>query len=222
MTPAETPVPDQSERGGDRGGDRRGDERRRLDRRTPPPYWRRPWALVAYGALAGVLVVGWLTSGREGGRDQPIVERGPTTLPAKQPPPVASAAPQAAYGVAGFERLTLEGTRAVGRRVHAELYCEQPTSYQVREGVNPEAAVAALASGGRVPAADCKWGAPEDTRREDFVLLVPPDLADQFAAAPLVTDQFQRRRRVRAELEWIGRSEALSLRAAGVFRGITR
>jgi hypothetical protein len=88
--------------------------------------------------------------------------------------------------------------------------------------VPPEAAVAALAANGRVPAAECKWGSANDPRREDFVLLVPPDLADRFASTPVVTDQFQRRRRISAEVEWLGRSEALALRPAGVFRGLAR
>jgi hypothetical protein len=110
----------------------------------------------------------------------------------------------------------------VGRRVRTELYCEAPGSYTVRQGVPPEAAINALASNGRVPAAECKWGSAEDSRREDFVLLVPPPLADQFASTPVVTDQFQRRRRVTAEVEWLGRSEALALRPAGVFRGLAR
>jgi hypothetical protein len=208
MASAETPATDQR----DRGGERRGNERRRLERRTPPPPWRRPWAFAAYGAAAAALVL--IVWGGLGGavrhRDQPIVERSVATQPPKAAPRVAPAPPEAAYGAAGFERLTLEGAAALGRRVRAELYCDQPRSYQVREGVR------------RVPAAECKWGGADDPRREDFVLLVPPALADQFATTPVVTDQFQRRRRVNAEIEWLGRSEALALRTAGVFRGLSR
>jgi hypothetical protein len=220
MAGADTSIPESR----DRGGERRGNERRRLDRRTPPPPWRRPWAFAAYGAVAALVVLlavtGWPATGRR--RDPPIVERPAATQPPRAAPNVAPAAPEAAYGAAGFERLTLEGAAAVGRHVRTELYCEQPASFRVREGVPPEAAVAALAANGRVPAAECKWGSANDPRREDFVLLVPPDLADRFASTPVVTDQFQRRRRISAEVEWLGRSEALALRPAGVFRGLAR
>lgn len=209
-----------------RSGDRRSDDRRRLERRAPPPPWRRPWAFAAYGALGAAILVAMLMpfSGRGSGRgDPPIVEKAPATLPAEPATRAAAPAPvEPAYGAAGFEQLMLEGPSAVGRRVLTELYCEQPGSYQVRAGVTPEAAVAALATNGRVPAAECKWGGPSDPRREDFVLLVPPALAEQFASTPVVNDQFQRRRRVAGEVEWIGRSEALALRPAGVFRGLIR
>lgn len=208
-------------------GDRRSDDRRRVERRSPPPPWRRPWAFAAYGAVAAAVIVLALMSfsageGRRG--DPPIVERAPATPPPAAPvtPTTAPGGVEAAFGASGFERLTLQGAAAVGRRVRTELYCEQPGSYQVRTTVQAEAAVAALAANGRVPAAECKWGGPGDSRRQDFVLLVPPELAEVFASTPVVTDQFQRRRRVAAEVEWIGRSEALALRPAGVFRGLTR
>ena len=38
--------------------------------------------------------------------------------------------------------------------------------------------------------------------------------------SPVVQDNFVERRRVTAEVEWVGRSEALALRTAGVFRGL--
>jgi hypothetical protein len=221
MEQTEASVPDNR----DRAGDRRGNERRRLDRRTPPPPWRRPWALVAYGLAAGMILVlslGGFPGTRDEPRDPPIVERRPGDAPPAESAAAAATPPQAAFGAAGFERLTLEGATALGRRVRTELFCEQPRSYQVRDGVPIEPVIASLASGGRVPAAECKWGGAGDPRREDFVLLVPPDLADQFASAPAVTDEYQRRRRVVAVVEWLGRSEALALRAAGVFRGLSR
>jgi hypothetical protein len=208
-----------------RGGDRRGNDRRRLERRTPPPVWRRPWAFAGYGAVGAAVLLYLLTgSGREGGGDPPIVERTPAiAAPQAAPPAAASDAPvEDASGGSGYERLTLQGPAAEGRRVRAELYCEPAGSFQVRVGVQPEAAVAALAAEGRVPAATCKWGDPADPRRGDLVLLVPPELADDFASAPVVTDQFQRRRRVSAVVEWIGRSEALALRHAGVLRAVRR
>jgi len=221
--------------------DRRANDRRRaLDRRAPPPLWRRPWAFVAYGVLGGLAVVLLWASLRGGGErarnnDAPLVKNDGTAAPAPAPepgtpppaPPAPSPAPggaaQEATGAAGFERLMLEGAAAQGRLVRTELYCEQPTSYQVKTDVLPdEPAVAALSSEGRIPAADCKWGGANDPRREDFLLLVPPALAGQFAAAPVISDDFQRRRRVVANVEWLGRSPALSLRTAGVFRGAAR
>ena len=213
--------------------DRRGTERRREERRAPLPPWRRPWAFVGYGVAGGLLFVllwGWM--GRDDPRppsnDAPMVTRepdAPSTAPTgpPAPPPAASnGAPQEAFGAAGFERLVLEGPAASGRMVKAELYCEQPTSFQVRTSVEAEASVAALTSGGRIPAAECKWGGANDPRREDFLLLVPPNLAAAFAAAPVASDEFQRRRRMVANVEWVGRSEALALRTAGVFRGLAR
>ena len=213
--------------------DRRGNDRRAVERRAPLPPWRRPWAYALYG-VAGALVLMLVWRGLSGGdspapkNDAPLVTReagnpGPApkeTPPAQRPP--ADGPVQAAYGAAGFERLVLEGPNAVGRVVKAELYCEQPSSYQVRTEVQAEPSVAALTSNGRIPAAVCKWGGADDPRREDFLLLVPPDLAASFAAAPVINDDFQRRRRVIANVEWIGRSQALDLRNAGVFRGLTR
>ena len=214
--------------------DRRGNERRREERRAPLPPWRRPWAFVGYGVLGGLLLVliwGWTSrdTPRAPSNDAPLAtsEPGsPTAAPAPAQPAPAPAptggAPQEAFGAAGFERLVLEGPAATGRTVKAELYCEQPTSYQVRTTVEAEASVAALTTNGRIPAAECKWGGADDPRREDFLLLVPPGMARDFAAAPVASDQFQRRRRVVANVEWVGRSEALELRTVGVFRGLAR
>jgi hypothetical protein len=158
--------------------------------------------------------------------DAPMVARGPgapavraDTVPAQRVP---AGAPEAAFGAAGYERLVLQGAAATGRTVRAELYCAQPTSYQVRTNVTAEPAVAALTDNGRIPAAECKWGGANDPRREDFLLLVPPDRAEAFASTPVISDDFQRRRRVIANVEWVGRSEALSLRTAGGFRGLAR
>jgi hypothetical protein len=173
-----------------------------------------------------------LWSGMSGGDeprpvdDAPMVTREPGE-PGVAPPAAATtknnnAPVEAAFGAAGFERLVLQGPSAIGKTVKAELYCEQPTSYQVRTNVDAEAPVAALAANGRIPAAECKWGGANDPRREDFLLLVPPDLADDFAATPVINDDFQRRRRLLANVEWVGRSQALELRTAGVFRGLAR
>ena len=213
-------------------GDRRGNERRRVERRAPLPAWRRPWAYVAYGVVGGLAVVMLMGRMRSGGgeaprsNDAPMVARGPgapaVAPPADTPSLQPAGTAQEAFGAAGFERLVLEGPAALGRTVKAELFCEQPTSYQLRTGVQAEGSVAALASNGRVPAAECKWGGANDPRREDFLLLVPPQLADDFAATPVASDDFQRRRRMVANVEWLGRSEVLALRTAGVFRGVAR
>jgi hypothetical protein len=212
--------------------DRRGTDRRRpADRRAPPPPWRRPWAFVAYGVAAGlaaVLLWGTVRGGGEEPRrnDAPLVENKAEAPPAPDTPvaaPRRDGPAQDASGAAGFERLTLEGAAARGRLVRTELYCEQPTSYQVKADALPgEPEVAALVADGRIPAADCKWGGANDPRRESFLLLVPPAQAGEFAAAPVASDQFQRRRRVVARVEWLGRSEALQLRTVGVFRGSAR
>ncbi|CAA9366797.1 MAG: hypothetical protein AVDCRST_MAG89-4166 [uncultured Gemmatimonadetes bacterium] len=214
-----------------RDSDRRGNDRRNLERRAPPPPWRRPWAYAAYG-VAGALVLMLLIRGMGGDDpprptdDAPMVTREPGA-PGVAPPAEATtknnnAPVEAAFGAAGFERLVLQGPAAIGKTVKAELYCEQPTSYQVRTNVDAEAPVAALAANGRIPAAECKWGGANDPRRENFLLLVPPDLADDFAATPVINDDFQRRRRLVANVEWVGRSQALELRTAGVFRGLAR
>jgi hypothetical protein len=79
--------------------------------------------------------------------------------------------------------------------------------------------MAALAdTRGQVPGAECRGGASADA--PDLFLLVPPQLATDFAAAPEVEIGFMRRRRVAAEVEWIGRSEALALRIVGVLQGM--
>ncbi len=214
-------------------GDRRGNDRRRVERRAPLPPWRRPWAYVGYGVLAALAAVLLLRGlGRDDAPapsdDAPMVARGPgspaVTPPTEAPPaqPPAAGPAEAAFGAAGYERLVLQGAAAIGRTVRAELYCEQPTSYQVRTNASAEPAVAALTADGRIPAAECKWGGPNDPRREDLLLLVPPDQAETFSNTPVISDDFQRRRRVVANVEWVGRSEALSLRTAGVFRGLAR
>lgn len=213
---------------GDEGrrGDRRGNDRRRLERRAPPPWWRTPWALVGYGVLGALLLV--LTVSAIGEDDRPPPVAG--TLEPAAPAPVAAGEPVAAapvgpardaYGAAGFEQMVVLGEQAVGKRVRTELFCESPRPVAARQLDPAEPAVEALMDPqSQVPAAECLWGAQSDTRREEFVLLVPPELADDFAAAPVVTDNFIRRRRVRADVEWLGRSPALALRIAGVLRGV--
>jgi hypothetical protein len=206
-----------------RAGDRRGNERRRLERRAPPPPWRRPWALVAYGvvgALALVMLINGLSGDdEEAPRDETLVERpaegGTTVAPAN--PQATAAGPEDAYGTAGFERLVVEGEGAVGKIVRAELFCEAPQDFTIIAGHTAPRSVASLIQNGRVQGSVCKWGPTGEPRREDLLLLVPPAQAEEFAAAPVVNDNFVERRRVVAEMEWVGRSETLALRTAAVF-----
>jgi hypothetical protein len=223
--PQQPPQPDEDPRAA-RAGDRRGNDRRRVERRAPVPVWRRPWALVSYGVL-GALALVLLLNGLGGddkpvARDEALVENkaaGATGVEAPNPEAVA-AGPEDAYGSAGFERLVVAGQAAVGKTVRAELFCEAVQNFTVIGGHRAPRSVASLVQEGRVPAARCRWGTPSEPRREELLLIVPPALAAQFASSPVVQDNFVERRRVRAELEWVGRSEALALRTAGVFRGI--
>jgi len=216
----------QARQGDNRGGDRRANDRRRTDRRAPPPPWRRPAAFVGYGA-AGVLALVLLLRGC-GGDDTPT----PTGPIAPAPPPIATTPtpPQPrriepAMTTADFERLTLEGERARGRVVQAQLWCEAPAAVALSSSTDTvEAAIAPLVDRAtlHVPGATCLWGAQDDARREEFLLVVPPDLADEFASQPVVLDGYVRRRRVVAKVEWIGKSRALALATVGIFRGLSR
>ena len=218
---------DDGKQGDNRGGDRRANDRRRLERRSPPPPWRRPAAFAAYGAV-GVLALVLMLRGC-GGDDTPAVPAGPI---APAPPTIATtpSAPhqgpvEQALRTADFERLTLEGERARGRIVQAQLYCDAPTPVALSASSDTvEAAIAPLVdrAASRVPAATCLWGAQDDPRREEFLLLVPPDLAQQFTSEPVTLDGYVRRRKVIANVEWIGKSRALSLQTVGIFRGLSR
>lgn len=206
-----------------RAGDRRGNDRRRVERRSPPPPWRRPWALVAYGVVGTLALVMLLNGGGDDEpqlRDETLVEKQAegSTQVAPTDPQVAAAGPEDAYGTAGFERLVVEGEAAIGKTVRTELFCAAPQNFTIVAGHTAPRSVTSLIQNGQVPAAVCKWGPTGESRREDLLLLVPPALADEFAAAPEVTDNFVERRRVVAEVEWVGRSETLALRTGAVFR----
>lgn len=215
--PAEDPA-------GARGGDRRQKDRRRNDRRAPVPPWRQPWAFVAYG-VAGVLVVMMFFSLGDEPEASPAATSVETT---KAGPAVdssmtsAARAPvQDAHGTSGYEGLLAEGGAAAGRRVRATLYCQAIRSVSMRIGpdVPVSASVAGAADdGGRVPAAECRWGS--DVSAPEVLLVVPPALAERFASMPEVQQSFVMRREVPAEVEWIGRSEALALRIVAVLREI--
>jgi hypothetical protein len=136
--------------------------------------------------------------------------------------PVAANAPvEDAYGTGGFERLLAAGEAAVGQRVRTTLFCDQIRSVGLRsgDGVTANRSIAESADAARrVPAAECRWG-PEGSAAE-ILLIVPPALAERFASMPEVERAFVRRREVSAEVEWIGRSEALALRNVAVLRAI--
>lgn len=202
-----------------RGADRRGDDRRRPERRAPAPLWRRPWAYALYGVAGAFLIV---VLSRMVEEDEPelvpqLVNAGPevdTTAPAAPAGPAREA-----MGTGEFERLLAEGESAAGQRVVTLLYCEEVASISLTPDQSAHASVAALAdANSRVPGADCKWG-PE-ANAPDLLLLVPPELAPALAAAPQVQQNFVDRRRIRAEVEWIGRADALALRNVGVLRAI--
>ena len=102
------------------------------------------------------------------------------------------------------------------------MFCDAPKAVTLREVDQLEAPIASLRDAqGEVRGAECKWGrGGTGASRKEFMLLVPPQLAGVFAAQPMVRDNFVRRRRIRGEVEWIGRSRALSLKTAGVLRSI--
>jgi hypothetical protein len=201
--------------------DRRSGNRRRDERRTPPPIWRRPAAYVTYGVLAGfvlVLMVRGLGSGPAPDMDPAAMEQLTIAEPPPSPPPGA-APTREAFTLAQYERLIAEGGDAVGEIVRTELFCGNISPVTVRAGERSNPALVALADAdGRAPAAECRWG--REARSSDFLLIVPPDLAEEFARAPEVELNFVRRRRIPANVEWLGRSEELALRTAGVLRDI--
>jgi hypothetical protein len=208
-----------------RGTERRKGDRRREDRRLPVPIWRRPWALVLYGAVGALLLVMVSRS-----RPDPVPVGGEDEVTMTAPPAIAADTPrQDAPGTLpedarrreDHERLMAEGDAVKGRLLHVVLYCTSISQVSLRNVDQVESSVAELADGtGRVPAAECKWGPPRNTEpRPDVLLLVPPPLAESFAVQPEVEDGFIRRRRIDTTVEWVGRSDALALRTAVVLRG---
>jgi hypothetical protein len=213
-----------AEAGDRRGTDRRGNERRRDDRRTPLPLWRRPWAFVGYGVVGAlVLVLALRGGGDDGGTpaadDGEVIAAPPAHDVDRSLPAGAGAPPIDGHSTSEFERLLADGENSQGRRVNTTLFCGSMMPVALRSVPKVASSVAELSDeSGRVPAAECKWGAA--TAAPDFLLLVPAGLAEGFAAAPEVEQGFVRRRRVEAEIEWVGRSDALALRTAGVLRQI--
>jgi hypothetical protein len=213
-----------------RRGERRTGDRRRTDRRLPVPWWRRPWAFMAYGvALAFALIVGGraVFGGGSPGlpHDEELVDATPrsTAGPADAGEAPTVTAPEQAYGSVGIERLVLEGDAARGRLVRTRLSCGPASNVALSRSdrAQVDSAIAPLVDEqNRVPAAECKWGEAGATRREDLLLLIPREAAEGFASAPEVTDSFVRRRQIHGDVEWVGRSEVLSLRTVGVLRRV--
>jgi hypothetical protein len=201
-------------------GDRRGNERRRDDRRAPTPLWRKPWAFAGYGVIAALIVV-LLLGGEEeapqladAGAPLDSVRGQTYTIPDTPPGTIRDA-----YSVAEFEALIAEGEQAVGDVVRTEIFCGSISPLAVREHERMNPAVNALADAeGRVAGAECRWS--REARTADFILIVPPVLAEAFAQAPEEELNFVRLRRVSANVEWLGRSEELALRYSGILREI--
>ncbi|HSU17635.1 hypothetical protein [Longimicrobium sp.] len=199
-----------------------------MERRAPPPPWRTPWAFAGYGAgVVLLLVIGLRGCGgggdRQAGPSGPIAPA-PAPLDTSHTPRQTGRQVEMAMSTGDYERLTLEGDRAKGRIVKAQLYCDEVDQAALENSDSIEAPIAAIADSvaHRVSAASCKWGAQDDPRREDFLLLVPHDLAPQFSSQPVTLDGYVRRRRLIANVEWIGKSRALALQTVGIFRGLSR
>jgi hypothetical protein len=216
-------LPGSSEEGP--GRERRREDRRQAghrseSRRPPPPLWRRPAALVAYGALA-VLAVFLILQPADSDGVADDESQGADSV-ATASGRLASAtydATREAFTLAQYEGLIAEGVDAVGEIVRTELYCGSISLIATSEIETPTSVLAPLKDAeGRVAGADCRWS--QEARTSDFLLVVPADLAEDFARAPEVDLDFVRRRVIPADVEWLGRTEALSLRTAGVLRNI--
>lgn len=206
------------------GGDRRSRDRRKSDRRqggrrAPLPPWRRPIAFVAYGLIAGLVLVFVLGGGDDEPEDNTIAAAmGEDTVPAVLEIQPGTPSREAST-IAQFESLVAEGEAAVGETVQTELYCSSIMPVTMREVDQADPRLVQLADAeNRVPAAECRWG--REARSSDFLLVVPAQLAADFARAPEVELNFVRRRRVPATVLWLGRSDALSVRIAGILTGI--
>lgn len=222
MTEQESVTPSGDRAGDRRQQDRRSDERRRDDRRTPPPPWRKPAAYVAYGSVGALVLVLMLRS--LGSDDPQPIDAATETELLGEPPPepaVDASGAREAFTTGQYERLLTEGQNAVGQMVRTELYCGSVAPIATRDVQAAGGSLAALVDAeGRVAGAECRWG--REGRTSDFLLIVPPGLAEEFARAPEVELNFVRRRVIQANVEWLGRSEPLALRTAGVLREIRR
>ena len=147
------------------------------------------------------------------------VERVAMAAEGAEPPVTPAPTTRDAFTLAQFERLVAEGNGANGQIVRTELYCGSIRPVNVRAVTTIPAVLSSMVDGeSRVGGAECRWSA--EARSEDFLLVVPSELAEEFARMPEVELNFVRYRQVPATVEWLGRSDALSLRISGVLRQI--
>lgn len=185
----------------------------------PPPIWRQPAAYVMYGILATIIVVSLGRAARGDEQGQTVDASGLAAISEQaQEQALRDLAPgviQDAFTSADFEGLVALGDAAAGRYVRAELFCEAIAPVMVRsfEGANP-ALLRMADSAGRVAGAECRWS--RESRSSDILLVVPTELAEEFAVLPEEELNFVRRRRVPATVEWLGRSQELALRTSAV------
>lgn len=124
-----------------------------------------------------------------------------------------------AFTIGEYERLLAEGESAVGQVVLAELFCGPVTPIAMRPVEDRSPALTVLADDEqRVAGAECRWTRTDRSAR--FLLIIPPHLSEEFAQMPEEEINFIQERVVPANVEWLGRSDDLSLRIAGVLRGI--
>lgn len=184
------------------------------------PVWRSPGAYVAYGVVSALFLV-LLWRGMAGREEEPTITA--FQAPAERKDVVDSTLvvtpTRDARTLGDYERLVAEGQAAVGQVVGAELYCGPIRSISMRKVDTPSPVLTALADAeGRVAGAECRW--TREDRTANFLLIVPPYLAEDFARMPEEEINFIRQRVVPANVEWLGRSDDLSLRIAGVLRGL--
>lgn len=202
--------------------DRRAGNRRQDQARGPAPIWRRPAAYVAYGLLSALLFFLVVQPGQEREAeedDTPEVAEGSRVRTPRPPGMAGSIEPtREAFTLAQYEELVAEGQDAVGEVVRTELFCGSIMAVTTSDA-GAESVLAPLKDAqGQVAGADCRWS--REARTSDFLLVIPPDLAEEFADAPEVELDFVMRRTIPADVEWLGRTEALSLRTAGILRNI--
>ena len=176
-------------------------------------------AYVAYGILAALVLV---IVGRGLARDEE------PSVVAIQPPEerlevadstVTVTPTRDAFTLGDYEWLMAEGQSVMGEVVRAELFCGSVSSIAMRSVDVPNPALMVLADAERrVAGAECRWTRTD--RSAQILLIIPPHLSQEFARMPEEEINFIRQRVVPADVEWLGRSNDLSLRVAGILRGI--
>lgn len=209
--------------------DRRRRDRRRTGRRqSERPWWRnRRGAIILGGlALAGVVLLSLENR-----------QWDPTSVPSVDPDTLSPTVHyeegtaerldrarvdsiRHALAGAGFEELIAAGVTASGVVTEAPLVCDSVRRIRLLDDEEPYPTLVAMADSGRVPAAECRWVSPGETQPAPFLLLIPAGLVSAFDSIPETAVGFVPRRRLRAEIEWIGTRRAIALRAGGILRAI--